>query len=75
MLFSFGLFYFWHKRNGGGGWNVAPFCFCGMVGLLLFSGKQCAMWDNFARSVTEKNNCGMLWGSLEKTKQALNASF
>jgi hypothetical protein len=46
-----------------------------MVGLLLFSGKQCAMWVDFAKSVTEKNNCVMLWGSLQNTKQALNASF
>jgi hypothetical protein len=21
-----GLFFFWRKRNGGGGWSEAPFC-------------------------------------------------
>ena len=26
MLNSFGLLFFWHKRNGGGGWSVAFFC-------------------------------------------------
>jgi len=23
---SFGLFFFWYKRNGGGGWSVVFFC-------------------------------------------------
>jgi hypothetical protein len=25
MLNSFGLFFFWHKWNGGGGWSVTLF--------------------------------------------------
>ena len=26
MLHSDGVVFFWHKRNGGGGWSEAAFC-------------------------------------------------
>ena len=28
-----GLVFFWHKRNGGGGWNEASFCIVGWQAL------------------------------------------
>jgi len=27
------LFFFWHKRNGGGGWSAAAFCICAVAWL------------------------------------------
>jgi len=34
MLFSFRQFLYCHKRNGGGGWSVASFFWCGVLAQL-----------------------------------------
>jgi hypothetical protein len=56
------LFFFWHKRSGGGGWNGVVFLLDGVglrfafaEGLRKSNGQFCG---GLAKSVTEKNNEG-----------------
>ena len=32
MFKTLWVFFSWHKRNGGGGWSAASFCFAGLAG-------------------------------------------
>jgi hypothetical protein len=57
-----GLVFFWHKRNGGGGWNVASFCIAGWQALQhrnVACGMRmtlCLMRGGLQKCVPEKTN-------------------
>jgi len=56
------LVFFWHKRNGGGGWNVASFCIAGWQALRHRNGAcgmrmtLCLMRGGMQKCVPEKTN-------------------
>lgn len=72
-----GLFFFWHKRNGGGGWNVASFCIAGWQALRHRNGAcgmrmtLCLMRGGLQKCVPEKTNEGLVRGRQQKDHEAL----
>jgi len=71
MLLSFGLFFLWHKWNGGGGWSATAFCFVCWSSSLQpqwsLRNEDCnvLLCGGIAKSVTEKKQrrvgVGWLW--------------
>jgi len=47
---SLGLFFFWRKWNGGGGWSATSFCSCS-VGVA-YCKPQCNLWNEDLQCAT-----------------------
>jgi hypothetical protein len=77
MLHSDGVVFFWHKRNGGGGWSAASFC-CGQ-GLALNGLRHEAggIADGAlgAKSVTKKTTRGRAVGGCSKNTEKPTAIY
>ena len=70
------LFFFWHKRNGGGGWSVAAFC-CGQgLAMNRLRDEACGIADGAvgAKSVTEKITLLVRVGGAAKIQRSLQQS-
>jgi hypothetical protein len=68
MLHSEGVVFFWHKRNGGGGWSEASFCFGQGLALNRLRYEACGIADGAvgAKSVTEKTTWEVRVGRVQQ---------